>query len=133
MTFVSTDTDSTIGVTWDASTCVGCSVNGDTVTATATGWYTGIARATETISASVGGTLTFSSTSPNTQAAPGTNTMIGLGAGALNNGAGGKVWHDIEYGFTDQEIIENGLAGGKTAVEPMGKLSTTWVIFKAQR
>ena len=108
LTFVSTDTDSTIGVTWDASTCVGCSVNGDTVTATATGWYTGIARATETISASVGGTLTFSSTSPNTQAAPGTNTMIGLGAGALNNGAGGKVWHDIEYGFTDQEIIENG-------------------------
>ncbi len=99
---------STISVTWDASTCVGCSVNGDTVTATATGWYTGIARATETISASVGGTLEFTSTSPNTQNAPGTNTYVGLGAGSLNNGAGGKVWHDIEYGFSDEDITENG-------------------------
>ena len=32
-----------------------------------------------------------------------------------------------------KEIVENGLAGGKTAVAPASKLSTTWATLKAQR
>jgi len=32
-----------------------------------------------------------------------------------------------------KEIVENGLAGGKTAVDPASKLSTTWATLKAQR
>jgi hypothetical protein len=92
--------ESTSDVTWNDSTDVGCSISGNTITKTdSNGWSSGIGQTDQEISTSTGGTITMTSNA--------TNTFIGLSnVTSLNQQA--KTWFDIKFGFSDEEIIENG-------------------------
>jgi hypothetical protein len=94
------DAESTSDVTWNDSTDVGCSISGNTITKTASnGWTSGIGQTDQQVSASDGGTITITSNA--------TNSFVGLSnVTSLNQQA--KTWFDIKFGFSDEEIIENG-------------------------
>ena len=94
------DAESTSDVTWNDSTDVGCSISGNTITKTASnGWTSGIGQTDQQVSASNGGTITITSNA--------TNSFVGLSnVTSLNQQA--KTWFDIKFGFSDEEIIENG-------------------------
>jgi hypothetical protein len=94
------DAESTSNVTWNDSTDVGCSISGNTITKTASNsWTSGIGQTDQQISVSNGGTITMTSNA--------TNSFIGLSnVTSLNQQA--KTWFDIKFGFSDEEIIENG-------------------------
>ena len=87
-------------VTWNDSTDVGCSISENIITKTASNsWQTGIGQTDQQITVSNGGTITMKSNA--------INTFIGLSnVTSLNQQA--KTWKDVKFGFSDEEIIENG-------------------------